>query len=328
MGKESRYKFVSSPFFLGLYLIFMLVTSFVLSDGQIDFTPAKWIPIFAGVLDTESISTTISVLSAVAIISFTAFSLYFVNEKIFSCGKSSSSLFLIYLILLLSSPETIFLSGATVAAPLFLWSLYYSMITKEGDKNLFMALFLISLATLFDFHSVVLIPFILYYSLVTSSFALRGILVAVGAILVPYILLFSLRYLMFDDTSLFAELLVTDLLSFSSPYIYLESVAKIVLIIFMVLIITRALISIFSIINRYKVVKSIGLVRNISLMLVLIGAMLIYRESQGMLTNLLALPLSFIIVEYLSLKSTNRYRRVEFFVLLILIVLNRVAQFV
>jgi hypothetical protein len=202
------------------------------------------------------------------------------------------------------------------------------MITKEGDKNLFMALFLISLATLFDFHSVVLIPFILYYSLVTSSFALRGILVAVGAILVPYILLFSFRYLMFDDTSLFAELLVTDLLSFSSPYIYLESVAKIVLIIFMVLIITRALISIFSIINRYKVVKSIGLVRNISLMLVLIGAMLIYRESQGMLTNLLALPLSFIIVEYLSLKSTNRYRRVEFFVLLILIVLNRVAQFV
>jgi hypothetical protein len=328
MGKESRYKFVSSPFFLGLYLIFMLVTSFILSDGQIDFTPAKWIPIFAGVLDTESISTTISVLTAVAIISFTAFSLYFVNEKIFSCGKSSSSLFLIYLILLLSSPQTIFLSGATVAAPLFLWSLYYSMITKEGDKNLFMALFLISLATLFDFHSVVLIPFILYYSLVTSSFALRGILVAVGAILVPYILLFSFRYLMFDDTSLFAELLVTDLLSFSSPYIYLESVAKIVLIIFMVLIITRSLISIFSIINRYKVVKSIGLVRNISLMLVLIGAMLIYRESQGMLTNLLALPLSFIIVEYLSLKSTNRYRRVEFFVLLILIVLNRVAQFV
>jgi len=313
---------------LGLYLIFMLVTSFILSDGQIDFTPAKWIPIFAGVLDTESISTTISVLTAVAIISFTAFSLYFVNEKIFSCGKSSSSLFLIYLILLLSSPQTIFLSGATVAAPLFLWSLYYSMITKEGDKNLFMALFLISLATLFDFHSVVLIPFILYYSLVTSSFALRGILVAVGAILVPYILLFSFRYLMFDDTSLFAELLVTDLLSFSSPYIYLESVAKIVLIIFMVLIITRSLISIFSIINRYKVVKSIGLVRNISLMLVLIGAMLIYRESQGMLTNLLALPLSFIIVEYLSLKSTNRYRRVEFFVLLILIVLNRVAQFV
>jgi hypothetical protein len=328
MGKESRYKFVSSPFFLGLYLIFMLVTSFILSDGQIDYTPAKWIPLFAGVLDTESISTTISVLTAIAIISFTAFSLYFVNEKIFSCGKSSSSLFLIYLILLLSSPETIFLSGATVAAPLFLWSLYYSMITKEGDKNLFMALFLISLATLFDFHSVVLIPFILYYSLVTSSFALRGILVAVGAILVPYILLFSFRYLMFDDTSLFAELLVTDLLSFSSPYIYLESVAKIVLIIFMVLIITRSLISIFSIISRYKVVKSIGLVRNISLMLVLIGTMLIYRESQGMLTNLLALPLSFIIVEYLSLKSTNRYRRVEFFVLLILIVLNRVAQFV
>lgn len=328
MGKESRYKFVSSPFFLGLYLIFMLVTSFILSDGQIMFTPAKWIPLFAGVLDTESISTTISVLTTIAIISFTAFSLYFVNEKIFSCGKSSSSLFLIYLILLLSSPETIFFSGATAAAPLFLWSLYYSMITKEGDKNLFMAMFLISLATLFDFQAVVLIPFILYYSLITSSFALRGVLVAVGAVLVPYILIFSFRYLMFDDTSLFADLLLADLLSFSSPYIKLESVAKIVLVIFMVLIITRSLISIFTIISRYKVVKSIGIVRNITLMLVLIGTMLIYRESQGMLTNLLALPLSFIIVEYLSLKSTNRYRRVEFLVLLILIVLNRVAQFV
>ncbi|MDP3437875.1 MAG: hypothetical protein Q8S04_11585 [Bacteroidales bacterium] len=328
MGKESRYKFVSSPFFLGLYLIFMLVTSFILSDGLYNYTATKWIPLFAGLIDTESITTTISVLTTTAIISFTAFSLYYVNEKIFSCGKSSSSLFLIYLILLLSSPETIFFSGATAAAPLFLWSLYYSMITKEGDKNLFMAMFLISLATLFDFHAVVLLPFILYYSLITSSFALRALLIALGAILVPYILTFSFRYLMFNDTSLFAELLVSDFLSLSPPYIRLESVAKIVLVIFMVLIISRSLISIFSIISRYKVVKSIGLVRNITVMLVLIATMLIYRESQGMLTNLLALPLSFIIVEYLSLKSTNKYRRVEFFVLLIIIVLNRVAQFV
>ncbi len=328
MGKESRYKFVSSPFFLGVYLIFILVTSFILSDGLINYNSTKWIPLFAGVLDIESISTTISVLIAVAIISFTAFTLYIVNEKIFSCGKSSSSLFLIYLILLLSSPETIFFSGATAAAPLFLWSLYYSMITKDGDKNLFMALFLISLATLFDFHAVVLLPFILYYSLITSSFALRGVLVAVGAVLVPYVLIFSFRYLMFDDTSLFAELLVSDFLSVSPPYIKLESVAKIVLVIFLVLIISRSLISIFSIISRYKVVKSIGLVRNITVMLVLIATMLVYRESQGMLTNLLAMPLSFIIVEYLSLKSTNKYRRVEFLVLLIIIVLNRVAQFV
>jgi len=328
MGKESRYKFVSSPFFLGLYLIFMLVTSFILSDGLYNYTATKWIPLFAGLIDTESITTTISVLTTIALISFTSFSLYYINEKIFSCGKSSSSLFLIYLILLLSNPETIFFSGATVAAPLFLWSLYYSMITKEGDKNLFMSLFLISLATLFDFHSVVLIPFILYYSLTTSSFALRGVLVAVGAILVPYILIFSFRYLMFDDSALFADLLLSDLLSASSPYLKLESVAKIVLVLFMVLIITRSVISIFTIISRYKVVKSIGIVRNITFMFVLIATMLVFRESQGVLTNLIALPVSFIVVEYLSLKSTTKYRRVEFLILLIIIVLNRVAEFV
>lgn len=328
MGKESRYKFVSSPFFLGIYLIIMLVTSLMLSNEPINNTNTRWIPIFAGILEVESLSTTISVLITVAIMSFTAFSLFYVNEEIFSCGKSSSSLFLIYLILLLSTPETIFFSGATAAAPLFLWSLYYSMITKEGDKNLFTALFLISLATLFDFHLVFLIPFILYYSLITSSFALRGILVAIGAILVPYILIFSLRYLLFDDVALFADLLISDILSASSPYIKLDSVAKIVLLLVMVLIIFRSLGSIFAIIKRYKVVKSIGIVRNITLMFAMLFTMLIFRESQAELVNIIALPLSFLIVEYLSLKNSNKSRRVEFLVLLIIIVLNRVAGFI
>ncbi len=327
MGRENRYRFVSSPFFLGLFLLFMLVTSLVLSDTLFSFSGNRWIPLLSGIVDTSGFSATLSVLLSLATLSVTSFSIYYLNERLFSCGKSSSAITIFYLILVFSNPESVFFNGSSIAAPLLLWSIYYTMFTKDGEKQLFTALFLISCATLFDYHLIFVIPLIFYYSLVTSSFAVRSIFVALTSLVIPYILVLSFRYLFFGDVSEFLALMVDDITDINSPYLKMESVAGVMLVLSVILIIYRAVVSELGVINRYKVVKSIGLVRQIAVMVVLFAIIILYKEVQSTYIVLVAIPLSFIIMEYLSLKTTGSYRRVEFLVMLILLALNRIAEF-
>ncbi|MDZ4059524.1 MAG: hypothetical protein U1D64_05715, partial [Bacteroidales bacterium] len=127
MGSEKKYRFVSSPLFLGLFFVGLFLSSLYLSDGLSNPYQASFIPALAGFIDADSLSTTFSVLLCIALLSFTSVSIFIVNEKIFSCGKRSLSLSLFYLIFAISSPEAIFFTGAVAAAPLLLWSLYFSM---------------------------------------------------------------------------------------------------------------------------------------------------------------------------------------------------------
>jgi len=327
MGSENRYRFVSSPFFLGLFLIFIISTSLILSDRLFSFAGNRWIPLLSGIIDTTSFSATLSVLLSIAALSITSFTIYHVNERLFSCGKSSASITIFYLILVLSNSESIFFNGSSIAAPLMLWSIYYTMFTKVGEKQLFTAMFLISCATLFDYHLIFVIPLIFYYSLVTSSFAVRSIFVALTSLVIPYILVLSFRYLFFGDVSDFLALMIDDISNINSPYLRMESVAGVLLILSFLLVIYRSVVSELGVINRYKVVKSIGLVRQIAVMVVLFAIILLYKEVQSTYITLAAIPLSFIIMEYLSLKTTGRFRRVEFLVMLILLALNRIAEF-
>ncbi len=327
MGSEKRYGFVSSPFFLGLFLLFMVISSLILSDSLFSFSGNRWIPMLSGIVDTSELSATISVLLSLAVLSVTSFTIYHVNERLFSCGKSSSAITIFYLILVFSNPESIFFNGSSIAAPLLLWSIYYTMFTKDGEKQLFTSMFLISCATLFDYHLIFVIPIIFYYSLITSSFAVRSIFVALTSLVIPYILVLSFRYLFFGDVSEFLGLMIDDISNINSPYLKMESVAGVLLILSIILLIYRSVAGELAIINRYKVVKSIGLVRQMAVMVMLFAIIIFYKEVQSTYIILVAIPLSFIIMEYLSLKTTGRYRRVEFLVMLILLALNRIAEF-
>ncbi len=327
MGSEKRYRFVSNPLFLGLFFAGIFLSSLYLSDGLSNPYKLNSIPALAGFIEADTLSTTISVLLSIALLSITSVSIFIVNEKIFSCGKRSLSLSLFYLIFALSSPEAIFFTGSVAAAPLLLWSLFFSMNTKDGQKELFSAIFLISCASLMEIHLLYVIPFIFYYSLVNSSFALRSILVALGAAITPYLFIISLRHILFDDAAIFLDLLISEISNISVPYLKLETFANLLLVLVMAVISARSVISILRVISRYKVVKSIGVVRNITLMLLLIAVSLIYRDIQGAFTAIIAIPMSFVFLEYLALKEIGKNRRIEFLILMIILALNRVAEF-
>ena len=325
--KNNRYKFVYSPFFLGLYSLFFLVTSLYLSSNI--YSPPRdfQISVLTGFIDTQYLSCTISVLITLAITGLTAAIIYILNYRYFNTGKSSSVLVFLYLIFLLSSPKTIFFTGNTIAAPLFLLSLFFTFGSTNEHINIFYSGTLISIATLFDFHLFILIPFIIYYSLIKSSFSFRSIIMFLSAIILPYLFVFSIRYILFEDASLFAQIIWSNITSISAPHLNIDSVANVCLISFSLFIFYRAISSITNTLSNLKSIKANALIRFIITALALAAIMLLNRDIQGEFMTLLAIPISYILNEYLASKNTDKNKRGEFLVLLIILALTRITEF-
>ncbi|MFA6770689.1 MAG: hypothetical protein WCR71_05905 [Bacteroidales bacterium] len=324
---NNRYKFVSSPFFLGFYSLFFLITSLILSAGTYSPPRESQISILTGLLETQYLSSTISVLLTLAVTGITASIIYILNHRHFNTGKSSSVLVFLYLIFLFSSPQTIFFNGSTIAAPLFLLSLYYTINSSNESMGIFSSGVLISVATLFDFHLFALIPFIIYYSLVKSSFSFRSLIIFLSALILPYLFTLSIRYIAFEDATLFAQLFWLNISSVSAPRVNIDTVAHVSLLVSSLFIAYRAIYSILHKLSSYKIIKATALIRFIVTAIIFATIVLLHKNIQGKFMTLLAIPASYIISEYLTNKNTNQNQRGEFLVLLIILVLTRVAEF-
>lgn len=327
-NKKSRYRFVSSPFFLGLYSLTLLATSLILSMGIYSPPRDAQISVLTGFLEVQHLSTTISFLLTLAVTGATASIIYLLNSRYFNTGKHSMSLVFLYLIFLFSTPQTVFFSGSIVAAPLFLLSLYYTIDSGNKTVSIFSSGILISVATLFDFHLLPLILFIAYYSLVKSSFSFRSLVLFLSAVVLPYLFIFSIRYIVFEDATLFAQIIwSSNISSMSFPHLNIDTVADICLIFFSLFIAYRAIYSILNKVSSYKIIKAMALIRLIVIAFVFAIIILLNREVQAEFMTLLAIPISFIINEYLTNKNTNQTKRGEFLVFLIILALTRVAEF-
>ncbi|MDD4656312.1 MAG: hypothetical protein PHR40_03145 [Bacteroidales bacterium] len=325
--KDNRYKFIYSPLFLGMSALFFLTTSLLLSGANYSIQKVSQISILTGFLETQYLSTTVSVLLTLAVTGVTASIIHILNYRHFHTGKGSLVLIFLYLIFLFSSPETIFFNVNTIAAPLFLLSLYYTINPANNHTNIFLASILISIATLFDFHLLALIPFIFYYSLIKSSFSIRSLIIFVGATILPYLFLFSIRYIVFEDASLYAQILWQKITTISVPHLNIDTVAHIILFAFSLYIAYRAVYSILNKLRSLKIIKATALLRFIVTAIVLTIIMLLNKEIKGEYMTLLAIPSAFIINEYLTSKKTDKNKRGEFLVLLIILTLSRVAEF-
>lgn len=329
MSRDNRYSFAFSPLFAGIYSAILLITAVIMAlNSENNEQVIRGVPVLFSFLETDHLSVSTSILLSLLFLLLTSTSLYLHNVRIYSTGKSSLSLVFIYLILVFSSRDSIYFSGSTIASLLFVWSLYYSMLSAKGDSELFLSGFFISAASLFDFHIVAALPFIMYYSLVSTSFAIRGLVLYLVSVAIPLLFALSLRYLIFNDLDIFIDLFWRDIVSFASPFLKLESVADILLLVFAIFIIYRAVSKIFSRINRYKIVKSIGLTRSLSMLILLSALLVLYRDIQGNFMPLLAIPASMIVNEYLSIEDLSKNRKVEFFIFLILIAITRVSHFI
>ena len=325
MRGTARYRFVYSPIFLGLYVILMLVSSVRLNVLNFDKLKPETLPILSKIFNTESLTSDLSALIVIGLILLTSALLFFFNSRVFNCGNPSLIAPLMFMIFVLTPPSALIFTGSIVAAPLVLTSIYISLFTKDNDSNIVFSVFLVSAATLFDFHLLVIVPLVFYYSLQSSSFELRNIVIALLMLALPYVFALSARHLFFGDSGIIFDGVVNDFKRISAPVIRVDSVAGGILILSFVLIFWRSIIMVGKLSGTYKILKSAAVSRNISFLIVLSVVSVLYPAVQPGFFFLISIPFSLIVSEYVTHESTTSNRRVEFLVLLILIAMSRLS---
>lgn len=324
---DYQYKFVCSPLFLGLYMLSLLVTSLYLSGSAYSPPQQIWIPLLSGFTDPSFYSASTSVLLTLAITGVSATIVFMINSNYLGNEKKSITLILLYLIIVMTVPGTIFLRGSTLAAPFFLMAVYNAIKTSESEKSIFNAGFLTAAASLFDPHILATLPFIFYFTLVSSSFSFHSIALFMTSVFLPFLFLFALRYIVFDDALLFAELFKDHLLSASSPTIKIESVADLFLVLFSFYLAYRAVSNLLGRLSTFKITNALTITRFTVVLVVFLVLATINPDLQDGFMYLLAIPSAFILNEYLSNSRDDKIKRVELLILLILISVSRVSEF-
>lgn len=326
MREIARYRFVYSPIFLGLYAILMLLSSLKLNVFSFEKLKPETLPLLSKIFNTESLTSDWSAVVVIGLILLTSALLFFYNTKVFNCGNPLATAPLLFIIFVLTPPSALVFSGSFVAAPLVLASIYMSLFTKDNDKNIVLSVLFISTATLFDFHLLVIVPLILYYSLQSSSFEFRNIVIALLMIALPYVFTISARYLFYGDSGVIIDRIANDFKAISAPVLKIDSIAGGVLIISFIIIFFRSIMMVGRFSGTYKILKSAAVSRNIAFLVVLSIVSVLYPAVQPGFFFLISIPFSLIVSEYVTHESTSSNRRVEFLVLLILIAVTRLSD--
>ncbi len=324
MKRKRKYDFVTSPIFLGLFLVLYFVSATFLPVENSE----RWIPALIGFVDLESITPTLSITLATVFIILTSISLYIFNERNLMIGQRGILFPIVYLIFSITTPKSIFFSGVSVASLFVVWSLYYTIFSKKGDMELFVSGFLISLAALFDPHVTLLFPLIVFFALRSAVVTPRAVAIVAGSLIIPFAFMLSFRYLFFQDALFFVEIFVSDLASIDYPSLSLMSVSDIIVTLSLFLYLMFAVSYALNNMNRYKILKSHSFSRFISLLLFCVLIVLFYPQSGEGLTQIIAIPVSVLVLEYVSSSEKPSKKKVGFLLVLIFLVINRISCFI
>jgi len=324
MQHDRKYRFVMSLPFLGLLLIFMYVTAWHLPADNYD----RWIPIIAGFMNIGDIPVLQSHLLATFFLIITSFSLYTFNEKYIMAGRLSLFLPIIYLILALTSQKSLLFSGVSVATLLIIWAVYCSLNTKKEDQCIFISVFLAASAALFEPLALYLLPVVLFFSMRNIVVTFRTIVLASLALFIPFIFIFALRFLFFDDAVIFGQEYF-DRLRFGnifSPQI--KSVSDIFFIITLFFLIIATIKDVMKRINSFKIIKSASFVRFISMIFLMSLTLLLYPDSGSWVMQVISIPAAVLIVESTGEIENSHNKRLGFLIVTIFMVVSRVSCFI
>jgi hypothetical protein len=323
--RNKKYQFVVSPFFLGFIVLSLIVSALYIHVGAVK---DQWIPAIISFVEIDSVSGNFSNMLALVFLSLSALSLYILNEKVMTIGSKGAVLPMMYLVFTLISPQAVYFSGASVAAFLIIWSVYYSIHSKNGEKEFFLAGFFIASAAIFEPVVSLMIPFVILFSFSGRSFTLRGLVTIIISVLIPFFFLLSLRYIFFQDALDFAEIFVDDIVKIESISLIQKKIADYAVLSVILLLSVLSLFSVLRYVNRYKIIKSMALNRFFAILISGSVILLLYPSIRDYFAPVIAVPVSVIITDALCEQDKNTGKRVIFLIMIIFILISRIAEFI
>jgi len=127
---------------------------------------------------------------------------------------------------------------------------------------------------------------------------------------------------------LFAELLISELIKISTFEFTLESVAEFTIITAFAIILLSAVVHILSERGRYGIIKSIAYTRFIMLLFFCMLILFLYPDAEGSLSTIIAVPASVVASEYLVNYEKSNKHHIQFLILIMLIIVNRISDFI
>ncbi len=303
----------------------MLVVSALYVD--IDAREAVYAPTLTGFVDFEAFPEWVSIICSLVSLIIVSSSLYYLNERFLAVGKRVTMLPALYLVIALISPQTIYFSGSTIASFWLVWSLYHSLNSSKSETSLFLTSFFVSISAIFEPLFIWLLPIPLIFSFSGRVFNMRDFVMVLIAAILPFVFLFSGRYLLFDDASLYGHFYIDKLAKVGTDFTLEIKIVDYVLFGTMGILLLLALREVFSKLFNYKITKSKGFNRTLAVLIFCLAVMLFYPGIRSFFGAVIALPLSILFAELISVDRRGVMGRIVFLIFLILIVLSRISDF-
>ena len=331
-GRKKYSDIASKMGFLTLYLLLMLVIVVISFCKGVYAWDGTYIPALAGFIEPDSLSFPLSLVLGLLFFALTIASVYYLGGAVFASFFKSGYISLIYAILALINPSAIIFSGASIALLLVIWSLYFIIRSRKINSAVFVSPFLASAAALFYPYLLFFVVVSMFFTLTSKEFTFRQLVTSVMGAVFPVVFLFSLRYVFFEDISLFWELLKLEILDISLPKLSAKSVPEVLQMLLLIVLALSSIRSIVRSIRYYRVEESYALSRMIVIIIFFAIANAVYQGTYGFYMPFIALPMAFFICEYINADAiehnTNSIRGKTLLVLLIIMIVAKIDIFV
>ena len=329
MRGDSRYSIiVSGTGFLVLYLLFMVAMAVLFSYEGFSIANGSYIPALAGFVDIDTISYPVLLAAGALLFILTIASVYYLSAAVFDSVAKSRYISLMFAILALINSSTIVFSGASVAILLVVWSIYFMFQSRNEGNFAFIPPFLASAASLFYPYIFFGAVLCIFYILMSKGITFRMFVASIIGALFPYLLAFSLRYILFEDNQLFWELFRSEILDISFK-ISAVSVPEMLQMALLVIVALNSVRVVIRSIRYYKVEESSALSKMIVILIFFVLVSAIYPAAYRSCMPFIALPLSILVCEYVRpIGTSTSIRGGIVLVLLIIMVVAKINMFV
>lgn len=285
----------------------------------------EWIPLLSGFVDMEAFYLNRIWLVAGGILSLflLIIPLYFINSRALCKSFRMYYTLLFCMLVILVNPMSVYFSTVYPAAICITWMQYCLIIRQR-----FIAFLLLSLASLFYAPVMWAVPVVLVITLIGTPDIFRAFFKSIGGILIPYVYLFSFRYIYFNDTEVFIQQYLQEMIKIEIP-VYSLSFTNIFVVICFLIITLHAVFAILGKLGRQSILT--GHILKTELVAFLLGTilfLLFWGVTSLPLCVLLAPTMSLLLSNYFTQDKVSRTAKAELILLMGAVVVARAAYFI
>lgn len=302
-------------------VLFLFLSAFLIPADR----SGDWIPLVSGYIETDILYENVWWSAALGIFFLLLLFLpvYLITHKTLSHSFNWNFTWLFLSAFIFSDPASVYFSGIYPAAVCWAWAQYCFL-----EKQKFTSFLLLASGTLFYAPLLWCIPCIFILALIGSTDVLRDAARYAGGAAVPFIYLFSFRYIVYNDLDYFLLQYLDAVSGFGVPF-YTPAITVLFLILCIAFVFIHAVIGIAGKMSRYSPIAASILRMEFIYVFLLSGIFFLFsRAGNAPLCILPAPSLALVFSHYFGNRLEGNAVRIELILLLCALVIARAAYFV